>query len=176
LDELAARVHTSREQALATLFADEIGPEIRHCAHELRRSQAYDVDGIVAELASRHSNEIVDGYESVMKKFINECDTTGKDHTRKKLVEMVWEDQAVPIRNPELVVAILKVQDADARLNAASGQDESVDGKSEPRQGGRRGSGTRSKTGVAAYDAILLALSDAEETARKLTEVQQVCV
>src|ERR1700683_30624 len=56
LDELADRASTSRDQALATLFADDIGAEIRYCAHELGRSKAYDVNGIVKELASKHRN------------------------------------------------------------------------------------------------------------------------
>ena len=54
LDALAAHAGTSRDQALAVSFADEIGPEIRHCAHQLGDSKAYDVDAIVAQSASAH--------------------------------------------------------------------------------------------------------------------------
>jgi len=53
LDQLAERAATSRDQALATLFADEIGPEIRYCAHELGREKVYDVDTIIAEFARK---------------------------------------------------------------------------------------------------------------------------
>jgi hypothetical protein len=67
------------------------------------------------------------------------------------------------VRNPELVDVLLKVQDGEARLAEAQSQAFS----------GSKG-GVRSKKGIAAYDATLLALSDAEEVARKLTEAQQV--
>ena len=69
LDELASRAVTSRDQALATAFADEIGPEIRYCAHELGNAKAYDVDGIVAEISIKHKNEIVDGFDALVKKL-----------------------------------------------------------------------------------------------------------
>jgi len=87
----------------------------------------------------------------------------------------MWEDEPVPVRNPELVDVLLRVQEAEKRLKEA----EKLEQREEAQGGtkkGRVGKGTRSKRGVAAYDAILLALSDAEEVARKLVEVQQVIV
>jgi signal recognition particle subunit SRP68 len=169
LTELASRATTSRDQALATLFSDEIGPEIRHCAHELGRSKAYDVDNIVAELAAKHRNEIVEGCDALLKKLEQEGQAAGNAETRKRLQTLMWEDQPVPVRNPELVDVLLRVQDAEARLAGGSGsQTHAVKGTP------RRGLGASSKKSVAAYDAILLALSDAEEVARKLAEAQQV--
>jgi signal recognition particle subunit SRP68 len=164
LDELAASAPTSREQALATLFSDEIGPEIRYCAHELGRAKAYDIDGIVAELAGKHRNNIVEECDSVIKKLKVEGDTAGKGATRKKLAELNWEGQPVPVRHPELVDVLLKVQEAERRLN---GFEQGSSGGDSKRVG-------TSKKSVAAYDAILLALSDAEDVARKLVEAQQV--
>ncbi|KAF7319739.1 Signal recognition particle subunit SRP68 [Mycena kentingensis (nom. inval.)] len=152
LDELAKGADTSRDQALATLFSDEIGPEIRHCAHELGRAKAYDVDGIAAEVSKQHRGALVDGCDALLSKFKNEA---GKGAAKKTLAPLVWEGQPVPVRNPELVDVLLRVQDAEQRLS---------EGKS----------ASASKKSVKAYDAILSSLSDAEEVARKLVEAQQL--
>jgi signal recognition particle subunit SRP68 len=173
LDELADRASTSRDQALATLFADDIGAEIRYCAHELGRSKAYDVDGIVKELASKHRNNIVEGCDPLVAQLKNESDVSGKAEVRKKLSALVWEGQPVPVRNPELVDVLLKMQEAEARLEGVNGSQEKG-GLARNDKGKTKEKGGRSKKGVAAYDAILLALSDAEDVARKLVEAQQV--
>jgi signal recognition particle subunit SRP68 len=163
LDELAVRATTSRDQALAVLFADEIGPEIRYCAHELGRAKSYDIDGIVAELAGRHRNEVVEGCDALVEKLKSEGNASLSGQVKKKLEELSWEGKPVPVRNPELVDVLLKVQDAEARLE---GHKITSSDKSHKE--------SRSKKGISAYDAILLALSDAEEVARKLMEAQQV--
>lgn len=164
LDELAAAAGTSRDQALAILFSDEIGPEIRYCAHELGRVKAYDIDGIVAEIASKHRNDIVENCDGLVAKLTSEGQIAATGKNRKKLKELAWEGQPVPVRNPELVDVLLRVQEAEARLES---RDQTSVGTARKEN--------RSKKGVAAYDAILLALSDAEEVARKLSETQQVC-
>lgn len=171
LDELANRAVTSRNQALATAFADAIGPEIRYCAHELGRTKAYDVDGIVSEIASKQKNEIVVGYDSLLDKLVQES-AGGAEAERKKLKPVMWDGEPVPVRNPELVDVLLRVQHAEELLQEAQGgekQPREETGKKE-----RVSKGTKSKRGVAAYDAILLALSEAEDVARKLVEAQQV--
>ncbi|KAG5654338.1 hypothetical protein H0H81_004292 [Sphagnurus paluster] len=151
LDVLAEKAATSREQALYVLFADEVGPEIRYCAHEMGREKAYDVDGIVKEVSARWREELVQGYLGLLEE-LEKGGGTGEE--RKQLKELNWEGKPVPVRNPELVDVLLKVQEAEGRV---AGDKKDV----------------RSKKGVAAYDAILLALSDAEEVARKLVEAQQ---
>ncbi|KAJ7771957.1 hypothetical protein DFH07DRAFT_953249 [Mycena maculata] len=163
LDELAASAPTSRDQALATLFSDGIGPEIRYCAHELGRTKAYDIDGIVAGVAGKHRNNIVEGCDNIIKKLKSEGDVAGKGASRKKLAELTWEGQPVPVRSPELVDVLLKVQEAEHRLDGYE-QGSSAD----PKKAGP------SKKNIAAYDAILLALSDAEDVARKLVEAQHL--
>jgi signal recognition particle subunit SRP68 len=163
LDELAARATTSRDQALAVLFADEIGPEIRYCAHELGRTKSYDIDAIVTEFAARYRNEVVEGCDALIQKLQSEGNTSQSMQVKKKLEELSWEGKPVPVRNPELVDVLLKVQDAEARLEGHK-----ITSSDKPHKD------SRSKKGVAAYDAILLALSDAEEVARKLVEAQQV--
>ncbi|KAH9938962.1 uncharacterized protein BXZ73DRAFT_89066 [Epithele typhae] len=160
LDALAATAATSRAQALAVAYADEIGPEVRHCAHELRRDKVYDVDAIVADVAPKHRNALVQDCDAVLTKLKEESGAAGQD--RGKLKDLIWEDEPVPIRNPELVDVLLKVQEAQERL--AEGKPDGEHGK---------GKGVGSKRGVAAYDAILLALSEAEEVSRKLSEVQK---
>jgi signal recognition particle subunit SRP68 len=153
LDELAGAAMTSRDQALATVFSDDIGPEIRYCAHELGRTKAYDVDGIVAELAKKHKNTLVEGCDALVAKFKSEV---SPGVSKGQLEPLMWEGEPVPVRSPELVDVLLKVQEAKKKL-------EVVESKA-----------GRSDKGATAYDAILLALSDAEEVSRKLAEAQQV--
>lgn len=150
LDELASTSLTSRDQALATVFADQIGPEIRHCAHELGHAKAYDVDGIVSDLGPKHRNDLVENCSALLQKLRAD---SGKGENKKQLKDLTWEGQPVQIRNPELVDALLRVQEAETRLNA------SKQSKS-------------SKKGIAAYDAVLLTLSDASDLAKKLADTQ----
>ncbi|KAG6869031.1 hypothetical protein C0993_004704 [Termitomyces sp. T159_Od127] len=152
LDVLAERAGTSRAQALCVLFADEIGPEIRYCAHEMGEERAYDVDAIVRRVMRAAREDLVPGCDALFEDLVREG---GGAEGKKRLARLEWEGQPVPVRNPELVDVLLKVQEAEAGL----------DGQKKEKS---------SKKGVAAYDAILSALSDAEEVARKLVEVQQL--
>jgi signal recognition particle subunit SRP68 len=174
LDELAAHATTSRDQALAVAFADEIGPEIRQCAHMLGKKDAYDVDNIAAESAKAHKEEIVEGYGKLVTELAKES-SGGVASEKRKLKPLLWEDEPVPVRNPELVDVLLKVQEAEEKLKESAREKENP--VSEGTTGTKKskvGKGTKSKRGVAAYDAILLSLSDAEAVARKLVESQQV--
>lgn len=155
LDDLANAASTSRDQALAVLFSDEIGPEIRYCAHELGRAKAYDVNAIVAELAPKHRNQIVENCDALISKLQSEERAIS---SKLKLSERLWEGQPVPVRYPELVDVLLKVESAEAAL-----------------EGVQKGGAKKTKLGVTAYDAVLSSLSDAEDVARKLQETQQVC-
>ncbi|KAK7688104.1 hypothetical protein QCA50_008474 [Cerrena zonata] len=173
LDELAVRAVTSRNQALATAFADEIGPEIRYCAHELGNAKAYDVDGIVSEISLENKNEIVDGCDGIVKK-LEEENAGGAEAERKKLRPVLWEGEPIPVRNPELVDVLLRVQDAENKLQETPSEKPNTESRAPNGKKGKIGKGARSKKGVAAYDAVLHALSDAEEVARKLVETQQL--
>ncbi|TFY69211.1 hypothetical protein EVJ58_g542 [Rhodofomes roseus] len=172
LDELASKAATSRDQALATAFADEIGPEIRHCAHEMRRPNSYDVDAIVADVAPKHRNQLVEGCDKLLASLGKEAESAA--HGRHKLETLMWEDEPVPVRNPELVDVLLRVQEAEKRLKEAGKLEAQQEAAAGGKKQGRAGKGTRSKRGVAAYDAILSTLSDAEEVARKLVEAHQL--
>lgn len=157
LDDLANTSSTSRDQALAILFSDEIGPEIRYCAHELGHSKAYDVNGIVAELAPKHRDEVVENCHELLSNLRSDQKVSSKS----KLEQRMWEGQPVPVRYPELVDVLIRVQEAEEYLD---------DGR---RSSTRLG---RSKLGETAYDKVLSALSDAEDAARKLQESQQVLI
>ncbi|KAF9560190.1 hypothetical protein CPC08DRAFT_818375 [Agrocybe pediades] len=158
LDFLAETSPTSRDQALAVLFSDEIGPEIRYCAHELGRAKAYDVNGIVAELAPKHRNEIVEDCDLLLSKLKKEERATASPSNLKP---RMWDGEPVPVRYPELVDVLLRVQEAEAGLDQTQ--------QEHPHTSSRK-----TKLGVTAYDSVLSALSDAEEVARKLQETQQI--
>lgn len=172
LDELAESADTSRDQALATYFGDEIGPEIRYCAHELGRPKAYDVDSIVREQSAQHRAQIVDGYETLVQKLKNESGAESKGNERK-LQPLLWEGEPVPVRNPELVDVLAKVQEGEVKLREESIEVSMPTQADQERKKRRSAKGGKSKRGVAAYDNILLALSDAEDVARKLAEAQK---
>lgn len=163
LNNLADLSGTSRDQALAVQFADEIGPEIRHCAHEIGIEKSYDIDGIAKQFFDKNRMRIIPGYDSLLTKM---KENVIEDNGGQKCLEtLMWEGKPVSIRNPELVDVLLGVQEARLRLDGQH--------KSE-KNDGRNGKGNMSKKAVAAYDAILSALSDAEGVARKLSESQQL--
>jgi len=86
---------------------------------------------------------------------------------KRVLDELLWENDPVPVRNPELVDVLLKVQEATGKLKSdASSEDTNVKGK------GGKSKGALGR--MARYDEILLSLSDAIDEARKLVEAQQV--
>lgn len=157
LDDLVDSASTSRDQALATLFSDEIGPEIRYCAHELGRPKAYDINGIISELAPKHRNQLIENCDTLVAKLQAE----GVADSKIKLKARLWDGKPIPVRYPELVDVLLKVEEAEIALDASQ-------------KDSRHPAGTKSKLRVTAFDALLLALSDAEEVARKLEGVQQV--
>ena len=158
LDDLVNSASTSRDQALAILFSDEIGPEIRYCAHELGRAKAYDVNGIVSELAPKHRNQLIENCDTLVANLQVEEGVAG---SKIKLKVRLWDGKPIPVRYPELVDVFLKVEEAEVALDASQ-------------KDSRRPAGTKSKLRVTAFDSLLLALSDAEEVARKLEGVQQV--
>lgn len=154
LDNIAATASTSRDQALAVLFSDEIGPEIRYCAHELGHEKAYDINSIVSELSPKYRNQIVENCDALVSSL--QQDQVANSKNSATLRERMWDGQAVPVRYPELVDVFLKVQAAEVALDKSGAK--------------------KTKTGVTAYDAVLSTLSDAEGVARRLQESQQVFI
>lgn len=169
LDELVKCANSSRDQALATMFADEISPEIRHCSHQLGQANSYDVDAIVNAVAPKQIPSLVAGHEQLIKSLHAQSQTHSHD-ARNRLQPLIWEGKEVPVRSPELVDVLLHVQAAEARLH---GKDNSPAADARDPEKGNLSKVNRSRKGVAAYDGILAALSDAEGVARKLVEAQQ---
>ena len=167
LGELVECAGTSRDQALATMFADEISPEIRYCSHQLGHSNSYDVDAIVKAVAPKHRSTLVAGYDELVENLKSES-RQHEEGGKKQLQPLMWEGKEVPVRNPELVDVLLQVQSAEARLQGREDAPKSDEAK------GKQSKTSRSRKGVAAYDGVLAALSDAEGVARKLVESQQV--
>lgn len=188
LDELEKTAHTSKEVALARAFKDEIGPEIRWCVHEFNRGseaedkgnvdlekhvlawkkREWDIVGIVGDIAPAYAERVVKGYGTLVDKLEAEA-TSGDGPAGKKLIleDLVWDGEPVPVRNPELVDVLLKLQEATRRLKVETSNEEV----------GVKTKGTKGKTArgrIAKYDGVLQSLSDAVDQARKLVEAQQV--
>ena len=163
LDQLSSSASTSHDQAVATVFIDEISPEIRHCAHSLGYERAYEIERIVKKEAPRHAEKLVAGYGKLIADLQEEATQSRDLAGKSQLGELVWEGQPVPVRNPELVVALLKVENSSQKLASTQFLKAST-----PQRAGK----SRSK--IASFDGVLQALNDAEEVARKLSEAQKV--
>ncbi|THH12167.1 hypothetical protein EW145_g174 [Phellinidium pouzarii] len=172
LDCLAECAESSKDQALATLFYDEISPEIRYCAHQLGHANAYDVGRIVSEVSPKRRTTLVENYEQLIHRLKKGGQGDDKVKGRSRLQELMWEGQAVPVRNPELVDILLDVQKAETQLKTSDGTSKLETGIITSREKGRKRQ-HKSRKGVAAFDAILAALSDAEEATRKLVDSQR---
>lgn len=175
LDQLASSANSSRDQALYTVFSDEIAPEIRYCAHELGRDKAYDINAIVAELAPKYMQPIVPGGAALL--AILKSSVASGSGKEQNLDPVLWEGRPVPIRSPELVDAVLRVQKAVRTLD---GDRKNQGGKAAAASEGKDGSQKQTRSHhtsrgqLAAFDGVLSALSDAEDLAKKLIESQQV--
>jgi signal recognition particle subunit SRP68 len=74
----------------------------------------------------------------------------------------------VPIRNPELVDAFLKVQNVEAATFSDFPKVQTSDGENAKRTSEHAANRSRNK--IASYDSVLQAWSDAESIARQLAE------
>jgi signal recognition particle subunit SRP68 len=163
LDELASNASTSHDQAISTVFIDEVAPEIRHCAHSLGHKRAYDIDSIVKEVAPIHRTKLIPQYDQLIEAIRDTARKATNSETAQRILQSLeWEGAPVPLRNPELVDAFLKVEIASAKL-AASNADRSAQPKD-----------TKSRKKVTAFDSVLQALSDAENIVRKLSEARKL--
>ncbi|CAE6423542.1 unnamed protein product [Rhizoctonia solani] len=158
LDALSKAAGSSRDYAIYVQFSDEIAPEIRHCAHELGLARAYDIDGIVATLGSKVASALVKDYEQLLQGIQSEgAERQGGDKA-KQLQEIIWEGQPIPVRSPELVDVLLRVQQASEGL---------------PTTGQANIKPTQTRGLVTKFDGVLMALSEAEDVAKKLADAQK---
>jgi signal recognition particle subunit SRP68 len=190
LDQLEKTARTSKEVALARAFKDDIGPEIRWCIHEFNRGtpaedeceielakhvlawkkREWDVEGIVGDVAPAYAERVVKGFGTFVHGLKNEAAGGDGPTVRKQILEdIIWDGEPVPVRNPELVDVLLKVQDATRKLEVgASTEEAGVETKG--------GKGRTARWRIAKYDGVLQSLSDAVDQARKLADAQQVCM
>jgi signal recognition particle subunit SRP68 len=147
---------SSRDQALANLFIDEISPEIRFSAHELGMNRAHDVPKLAEATGSKYSDSLIPNFEQLFRNLEIEQARENTAGASEELRARIWEGEVIPIRNPELVDVLLKVQQADTKME--SSEQDALIGR--PR--------------IKAYDPILQAWTDAEDVARKLMEGDQV--
>ncbi|KAG8733106.1 hypothetical protein FRC11_008681 [Ceratobasidium sp. 423] len=158
LDALSKAAGSSRDHAIYVQFSDEVAPEIRHCAHELGLARAYDIDGIVATLGAKVASALVKDYEKLLQGIQSEgAEKQGGDKA-KQLQEIIWEGQPIPVRSPELVDVLLRVQQASEGL---------------PATGQANIKPTQTRGLVTKFDGVLLALSEAEDVAKKLADAQK---
>ncbi|CAE6446261.1 unnamed protein product [Rhizoctonia solani] len=149
LDALSKAAGSSRDHAIYVQFSDEVAPEIRHCAHELGLARAYDIDGIVVTLGTKVASALIKDYEKLLQGIQSEgAEKQGGDKA-KQLQEIIWEGQPIPVRSPELVDVLLRVQQASEGL---------------PTTGQANIKPTQTRGLVTKFDGVLLALSEAEDT------------
>ncbi|CAE6491577.1 unnamed protein product [Rhizoctonia solani] len=158
LDALSKAAGSSRDHAIYVQFSDEMAPEIRHCAHELGLARAYDIDGIVATLGNKVASALIKDYEKLLKGIQTEGTEKQGGDKAKRLQEIVWEGQPIPVRSPELVDVLLRVQQASEGL---------------PATGQAHIKPTQTRGLITKFDAVLLALSEAEDVAKKLADAQK---
>ncbi|CAE6405460.1 unnamed protein product [Rhizoctonia solani] len=158
LDGLSKAAGSSRDHAIYVQFSDEVAPEIRHCGHELGLARAYDIDGIVATLGNKVASILIKDHEKLFAGIKSEgADNQGGDKV-KQLQEITWEGKPVPVRSPELVDALLRVQQASDGL---------------PTTGQTNVKPTQTRGLITKFDGVLLALSEAEDVAKKLADAQK---
>ncbi|CAE6470933.1 unnamed protein product [Rhizoctonia solani] len=158
LDALSKAASSSRDHAIYVQFSDEIAPEIRHCAHELGLARAYDIDGIVATLGAKVASALIKDHEKLSQGIQSESAEKQGGDKAKRLQEIIWEGQPVPVRSPELVDVLLRVQQASEGL---------------PTTGQANIKPTQTRGLVTKFDGVLSALSEAEDVAKKLADAQK---
>ncbi|CAE6389915.1 unnamed protein product [Rhizoctonia solani] len=158
LDSLSKAAGSSRDRAIYIQFADEVAPEIRHCAHELGLARAYDIDGIVTTLGSKVASVLIKDYEKLLAGIQSEGEDKQGGDKAKQLQEITWEGKPVPVRSPELVDVLLRVQQSSDGL---------------PTTGQTNIKPTQTRGLVTKFDGVLMALSEAEDVAKKLADAQK---
>lgn len=152
LDTLASAARDSHDQALAVEFSDAYDPLIRFSAYKLGNAASHDIDAVVADIEPAMREEALPGLSELVSGLREETKAGEMEAGRRTLDEVVFAGQKVEFRSAEIVDAMLRVQDAQARLAKA--------------QGGK------GKGGMAAWDRLLGVLGDAEAVARRLLDDQ----
>lgn len=120
LQSLSESAQTSHEQALADLEIEGLGAVIRFSAYKLgrtRRAASAEVDE-VQEIADEFKNddleEVYPGLVQVITDLEEEAKSvqpgSGKGESSRTLNKITWEGKEVKIKSPEIVRAMIKVQ------------------------------------------------------------------
>lgn len=152
LSTLATAARDSYDQALATEFADAYDPLIRFSAYKLGRAESHDIDGVVADIDDEMKEEAVPGFAKLNEALRTETNAEEMEAGRKTLEDVKFAGTKIEFRNAELVAAMLKVQEALARLDKKG-----------------KASG-RGRGGMKGWDRVLHVLGEAEGTARHLLD------
>ncbi|EKD02253.1 hypothetical protein A1Q2_03400 [Trichosporon asahii var. asahii CBS 8904] len=152
LNTLASAARDSHDQALAVEFSDAYDPLIRFSAYKLGNTSSHDIDAVVSDIEPAMREEALPGLAQLVEGLREETKAGEMEAGRRTLDEVVFAGQKVEFRSAEIVDAMLRVQDAQARLAKA--------------QGGK------GKGGMAAWDRLLGVLGDAEAVARRLLDDQ----
>lgn len=184
--ELAKSATTSRDQAVYTLFSDEIAPQIRFAAHSQGHKASYDIDVVSREVTTSKLKEaLVPGCHEIVQRLQQERaeEVTGSGSSgRAMLKEPLWEGTPVPVRNPELVDAFIKMQNADAMAEGkrAYKRRRKVGSKTTLPAGNKEmqtsAASTTTRDKVAAFDGVLLALAEAQQVVQRLVESKEVII
>ena len=117
---LSENAQTSHEQALADLEIDGLKAVVRFSAYKLgrtRRAASADVDEvqeIADEFKDEDLEEVYPGLVKVLTDLKEEAKQvqpgSGKGESSKTLHKITWEGKEVKVKSPEVVRALLKVQ------------------------------------------------------------------
>lgn len=115
-DRLAS-AGTQQQQALCHATMDEIDPQIRFCAYQLRLSGHKDAAMLVKNIQKKADAD--KDVESLAAKLNAAGTGATKEEKTTLLTSVTWRGQPVPLRNVELAVVLLKVQDAEKGVDEA---------------------------------------------------------
>ncbi|KAK0547851.1 signal recognition particle subunit srp68 [Tilletia horrida] len=195
LNAIAKNSPTSRREALAYTFVDQGEAPLRFCAYQLGlNEQLSDLDVLAKEYATPEKcEEIYPGFAQVLDRLESSAQTkSGKE--QKRSVKIDWHGRELPIRNPDLLEATVKVQAEQERLSNVLEASKADD--TQPRKRGKRqfvrlshaerrakrrnapgtsGSGARSAAIADAdpYDNAIVALGEAIDISQQLIAENQ---
>lgn len=155
LSALAKSSSDTRGEALANSFVDSTEGQMRFCAYQLGEEEQ-DMDKVAEKRATGPVQErVCPQFASLIEKL-----TAGKQSTaQKETVEIEWQGKSIPIRNAELVDAVVRVRKEEEALQQSL--------TSTP-AGGQPAASARSKGKKPQR------LTHAERTARKRSSAAQV--
>ncbi|KAE8222748.1 hypothetical protein CF319_g4108 [Tilletia indica] len=201
LNEIATHSPTSRREALAYTFIDQGEAPLRFCAYQLGLStDSSDLDSLARERASPEvCEQVYAGYASVVSRLREVSEARiASGGEQKRSIKFEWHGRQFPVRNPDLLEAIAKVQKEQDHLDqvldsAGKGNAESKDApakrekrtfvrlthaqrRAKKRSTGAASSAAKTDSGsrvssagdLDPYDRALVALGEAEEISQQL--------